>query len=130
CITFFQQRHPTFSYRRSNMATQANGKASTTKSTFRMEVSVSININAKPDKIWALLTNSKDFPRWNSTVESIEGKIGLGETVNLKARISPDRTFKLKVSKFAPNEMMVWQDGMAPMFTGVRKYMLTPQSNG
>ena len=95
-----------------------------------MEVSVSININAKPDKIWALLTNSKDFPRWNSTVESIEGKIGLGETVNLKARISPDRTFKLKVSKFAPNEMMVWQDGMAPMFTGVRKYMLTPQSNG
>jgi hypothetical protein len=25
--------------------------------------------------------------------------------------------------------MMVWQDGNAPMFTGVRKYMLTPHGD-
>jgi uncharacterized protein YndB with AHSA1/START domain len=95
-----------------------------------MEYSVSINVNAKPNKLWALLTNSNDFPRWNSTVEHIEGKIGLGETIKLKARIASDRVFTLKVGKFVPNDMMVWQDGNAPMFTGVRTFTLTPQSNG
>ena len=112
------------------VTTQANGKAATAKSTFRMEVSISININAKPSRIWGLLTNASGFPQWNSTVESIEGNIALGETIKLKARIAPERTFKLKVGQFVPNEMMVWQDGTAPMFTGVRKYMLTSQPNG
>ena len=37
-------------------------------SIFRMECRVSINIHAAPEKIWSLLTNAADFPRWNSTV--------------------------------------------------------------
>lgn len=112
------------------MPTQANGKTTKTRSTFRMEVAVSTNINAKPDKIWALLTNAGDFPRWNSTVQSIEGRIAPGETIKLKVKIAPERIFKLKVSEFAPNEMMVWQDGAAPMFKGVRRYTLTAKGDG
>jgi hypothetical protein len=95
-----------------------------------MEFAVGININAKPDIIWALLTNADDFPRWNTTVQRIEGRIAPGETIKLKVAIAPERTFKLKVVTFVPNQRMVWQDGAAPMFQGIRRYTLTPKNDG
>jgi len=112
------------------MTDQTNGKAAKTRSVFRMEVAVGIAINAKPDRIWALLTNAGDFPRWNSTVQRIDGRIAPGETIKLKVTIAPERTFKLKVVTFVPNQLMVWQDGAAPMFKGVRRYTLTPTGDG
>jgi hypothetical protein len=108
---------------------QIDGKATKTRSLFRMEVGVGINIRAKPERIWALLTNAGDFPRWNSTVRSIEGSIALGQTIQLKT-ITSDRIFKLKVTQWQPNAAMLWQDGAAPMFKGERRYTLTPKSDG
>ena len=105
-------------------------KATRTKTTFQMEVAVSATIQATPERIWTLLTNAKDFPRWNSAVQSIEGDIALGETIALKATIAPERTFKLRVTAFEPNSTLIWQDGAAPFFKGVRRYTLTPQSGG
>jgi len=106
-----------------------NGKASKTKSAFRMEYSAGINIKAKADKVWALMTNAADFPRWNSTVKSIQGKIASGETIKLVATISPTRTFNLKIIEFVPEKIMVWSDGNA-MFKGVRTYTLNPKADG
>lgn len=107
-----------------------NGKATRTKSVFRMQVAVAINIKAKPDKIWALLTDAQNFPRWNSTIQSIEGTIALGETIKLRATIAPKRTFSLKVTQLEPNSVMVWQDGSLPVFKGVRRFTLTPRNDG
>lgn len=109
---------------------QSNGKATKTQSLFRMEVSVGIHIKARPERIWAVLTNSQNFPKWNSTVQSVEGTIALGQTIRLKTTANPERTFKLKISVFQPNAQLVWQDGAAPMFKGVRSYTLTPKSDG
>ena len=106
-----------------------NGKATKTKSAFRMEYSAGINIKAKAEKVWALMTNAADFPRWNSTVKSIEGKIASGETIKLVAAISPDRVFNLKIIEFVPQKRMVWSDGNA-IFKGVRTYTLTPKPDG
>jgi len=38
------------------------GKASTVKSAFSRETSVSISIGCRPTVIWALLTNAADYP--------------------------------------------------------------------
>lgn len=111
-------------------ANAANGKATSTRSTFSMECAVSIHIHATPDKIWALLTDAARFPTWNSTVISIEGRIALNEKISLKSTSSPERTFKLRISEWTPPSRMVWEDGMAPMFKGVRTYVLTPGSDG
>ncbi len=111
------------------MTIQTNGKATTTRSAFRIEVAVGITVEAAPSAIWALLTNAQDFPRWNSTVQSIQGKIAPGETILLRATIAPERTFKLRVTTFAPSERMVWQDG-TPLFRGVRQYTLTSRDDG
>jgi hypothetical protein len=107
-----------------------NGRANKSKSTFRMSCEVGTNIKAPASKIWALLTNAKDFPTWNSTVANIDGTIALGETIQLKATIDPKRIFKLRISDFVAESRMVWRDGAAPMFQGVRSFALTPKGDG
>ena len=106
-----------------------NGRAHKTKSAFRMEYSAGINIKAGPERVWELMTNAADFPHWNSTVKSIEGKIALGQTINMVAAISPDRVFNLNIIEFFPEKRMVWSDGNA-MFKGVRTYTLSPKADG
>ncbi len=103
----------------------ANGKAVKTNKAFRMVYKVGNTINASPETIWAILTNAPDFHNWNSTIDSIEGKIALNEVIKLHAKIAPDRTFKIKVSEFNPSSKMVWSDGNA-MFKGVRTFTLEP----
>lgn len=103
--------------------------ATKTTSTFRMEYAVRCNIAAKPASIWALLTNAADFPRWNSTVTSIQGDIAQGNKLALRVPIS-ERTFTPKVKALEPEKRMVWGDGMAPMFKGERTFTLTPREDG
>jgi len=102
----------------------SNGKAVTTKKTFSRETAVSIDIQADKSIIWALLTNANDFPRWNSTVISIEGTIAQGEKIKLKAKLDPKREFKLKVKEFEADNRLVWGDAM-----GNRVYTLKSIGN-
>jgi hypothetical protein len=97
--------------------------------TFRMECRVSINIHAAAEKIWLLLTNAADFPRWNSTVTSLKGSIAQGQKLELRVPIS-DRTFSPKVTEVVTATRMVWRDGMAPMFAGERTFTLRPRPDG
>ncbi len=108
----------------------ADGKATSLKTFLSRTCSVSTNIHAKPEVIWALLTNAATIPKWNSTVISIEGHIGLNETISLKSISDPNRTFKLKISEFNRPSKMVWSDGAAPMFKGVRTYTLVAKMDG
>ena len=98
-----------------------------TGSTFRQECTVSADIQAPPEKIWSLLTRPEDMTRWNSTMTSIEGNIELGGTVRMRVPEAPGRTFKVKVTRWVPNEEMVWRNGNPLMFLGVRTYSLMPE---
>ncbi len=106
-----------------------NGRTSKTKSAFRLEYAIGIRIQAKPNRVWAVMTNAEGFARWNSTIKSVTGRIALGETIQLVATIAPTRTFNLKVIEFVPEKQMVWSDGNA-MFKGVRTYTFTAKPDG
>lgn len=99
-------------------------------STFRLETSVSVAIRAKPETIWNLLTDAAKFPSWNSTVTSIAGTIAAGEKLALRVPAAPKRVFKPKVIALEPNIKMVWAEGAAPMFKGVRTFTLAPRGDG
>lgn len=103
----------------------SNGKAFSLKKTFSRETSISIEIKSDPSIIWTLLTNASDYPRWNSTVISIDGDITLGGKFNLKSTLDPKRIFKLRVKEYQPENKLVWGDGM-----GNRVYTLAKSSNG
>ena len=107
------------------MSTAQNGRATTVKTPFSRETSVSIDINADATIVWALLTKSSDYPRWNSTVTSIEGNIRQGDSIKLKSTLDAKRTFKLQVKEFVPEKKLVWGDGQ-----GNRVYTITQQGQG
>src|SRR4051794_13016206 len=108
----------------------ATGKATSQKTTFSRVCSVTTNIRAKPEVIWRLLTDAANMSKWNSTIISVEGNIKLGEKISIKSISDPKRTFNLKISEFNPPTKLVWGDGAAPMFKGVRTYTLTPKADG
>jgi len=103
---------------------KSNGKAVTERRTFSRETAVSIDIQSDKSIIWALLTNASDYSRWNSTIISIAGSIAPNEKIKLKAKLDPEREFKLNVKEFEPESKLIWGDAM-----GKRVYTLNSIGN-
>jgi uncharacterized protein YndB with AHSA1/START domain len=101
------------------------GKTVTTKTMFSRETAVQIPIHADPTIIWSLLTNAADYPRWNSTIISLEGEIRPGGTLKLKSTLDEKRTFNLKVKEMEPERRLVWGDSQ-----GSREYTLSREQSG
>ena len=110
--------------------TSQNGKATTQKSFFSRSTTISIHIEAKRSIIWAILTNVEDFARWNSTIVEMSGKIEQGKKIKLKSTLDLERVFNLKVEELKAEEKMVWADGQAPFFRGLRTYSLSENKDG
>jgi hypothetical protein len=105
------------------------GTAEKAATTFRQQIAIRQRIAAPANRIWGLLTNAADFPRWNSTVTSIEGEIALGQKLKLRVP-NVERTFTPKVVELEPGRCMVWSDGFAPMFSGKRSFALWEKADG
>lgn len=67
----------------------------------------------------------KNYPKWNSTIISIDGKIALGKKIQLKSYLDPKRIFKLTVKEVQLESRLVWGYAM-----GKREYEITPKANG
>jgi hypothetical protein len=93
--------------------------------------STSVTIHARPETIWTLLTDAAAYPRWNSTIERIDGHIAPGERIRVFAKATPGRAFPLKVSESLPPSKMMWSGGMPlGLFTGTRTFTIVPASDG
>jgi len=104
-------------------------KVTQTHHTFSIACKVELNIHARAKDVWGLLTDAEEFPRWNTTVTRIEGRIREGERLRLHVP-GTDRTFTPTVSDVEPNARMKWIGGFAPVFKGVRTFVLSPRDNG
>ena len=100
-----------------------------TRGVFLLVCRVGVNIRASAEKVWGLLTDAEGFPRWNSTVASIEGRIREGERLLLRVP-GTKRTFTPRVSDVVPNRHMAWTGGFAPIFKGVRTFDLNGRVDG
>jgi len=89
------------------------------------------DIAAPVEQVWSILTDAAAYPSWNSTIISMEGVIGDGETISLVSTINPKRTFRLTVSGIEAPSSMVWSDGMPlGLFSGVRTFSVVPTEDG
>jgi hypothetical protein len=100
-----------------------------TRGGFSMSCGVAVTIRAPAARIWQILTDADGFPRWNSTITKIEGRIQAGERLRLHVP-GTTRTFTPTVSDVVPDERMTWAGGVAPLFRGVRTFRLTPRPDG
>jgi hypothetical protein len=93
--------------------------------------SVTRDIDAPADRVWALLTDASGYSTWNPTIVSLDGSIAEGNTIALVSTVNPKRTFKLNVSDMKAPESMVWSDGMPlGLFKGVRTFTLEEGDGG
>ena len=90
---------------------------------------VRVIVRAPAQRIWSVLTDAKGFPRWNSTVTSIEGEIRDGATIRIHVP-GTDRVFSPRISDVVVNERMTWTGGVRPIFKGVRTFALRPRDDG
>jgi len=96
---------------------------------FSLLCRVEARIQSSPARVWALLTDARNFPRWNSTVTAIDGEISDGQRIRVHVP-GTDRTFTPRVSRVVANARMSWTGGFAPFFKGVRTFELTAQVDG
>lgn len=90
--------------------------------------STTTTIHAPAETIWALLTDAPNYPRWNPTVEKIDGQIAAGQKITVHTTFSKGRAFPATVTELEPNRRMVWSGGMPlGLFKGVRTFTLTPR---
>ncbi|RZS66428.1 uncharacterized protein YndB with AHSA1/START domain [Agromyces ramosus] len=105
--------------------TAPDGVASTTRTTFSRSTRIARHIDADAATVWRLLTAAAEWPRWNSTVVSLDGQIALGSKVKLVSTLVPSRTFSLKVKEFEPNARLTFGDAMS-----TRTYSLSGDADG
>ena len=77
---------------------------------FSKQLSSEILINSSAKRLWELITDFEDFPRWNPFIRKATGEIKTG--ARLEVFIQPfgtrGMTFRPKVLKVDPNHELRW----------------------
>ena len=88
-------------------------------------------IDARPEAIWAILTDAPGYADWDNGVVRVEGTIAPQEKIKVVSEANPKRAFGVKVTQFVPGERMVWSGGMPlGLFEGVRTFTLAREGAG
>lgn len=95
-----------------------------------MIVAVDRQIDAPPERVFAILTDANRLTSGGFGIVSLTGAIALGKSLRLVSSLAPKRTFRLKVIAFDPPRAMVWRGGTPVVFTGTRTFTLTPAGGG
>jgi len=107
-----------------------DGKATVTRTAFRLAIAVTKSIDAPATTVWNLLTDLRAQSRWNSTVTSIEGSVVLGGSVSFVVPEAPGQTFREKVVAYEEAKSMLWRLNRWPLLVGERTYRLTSGPHG
>ena len=90
----------------------------------------STTINASPEIIWNILADPIIYQDWDTSMDHIEGKLVLGETVKFFTKLSA-QAFPVKVTAFEPGKRMVLTGGMPfGLFKSERTHTLTHGNDG
>lgn len=98
------------------------------------EIRTQIIIKAKPDKIWSVLTDFENYPKWNPFIKSISGDARIGNqiTVSISPTGGKGMTFNPTVLEFSPNKEFRWIGNLffKGLFDGEHKFELIDNGNG
>lgn len=69
-----------------------------------------IEIQSTPERVWEVLTDLGKYPEWNPLLCRAEGKLSVGEKVNLTAKsASSDMKLLCTVTTVEPNRQFSWK---------------------
>ncbi len=83
------------------------------------QIETEILINAKPDKVWQVLTDFESHSKWNPFIKSISGEKKVGEKliVQLQPPEGKGMTFTPDVLAFSENKEFRWKGKL--LFKGI-----------
>lgn len=88
-----------------------------------------IEIQASAKDVWKVLTDLKAYAEWNPLLYRAEGKVAVGEKVDLSAKTaSNDMNFACTVTKVDENREFAWKFhvGMPFLFRGEHIFRIDP----
>lgn len=97
-------------------------------------IDTSLLIDATPEAVWSVLTDTASYPDWNPFVRELTGDLRLGE--RLRAMIgapgAKPMTFKPTVVRFEPGRALEWLGvlGATWIFSGRHRYEVTEAPEG
>jgi len=99
-----------------------------------MELSSEIEINASPETVWKLLTDTSRFPEWNPFIRRLSGELKVGQklTVFVQPPGGSGTEFKPEVLKVEPGRELRWLGNlMIPgLFDGEHIFQIEPLGDG
>ena len=99
-----------------------------------MELSSEIEINASPETVWKLLTDTSRFPEWNPFIRRLSGELKVGQklTVFIQPPGGSGMEFKPEVLKVEAGRELRWLGHlMIPgLFDGEHIFQIEPLGDG
>jgi hypothetical protein len=98
------------------------------------EIKTEIIINAVPQKVWVVLVDFDNYPKWNPFIKMLKGDVKAGNqiTVQIAPPEASGMTFKPKVLAFDRNKEFRWIGHLLfpGIFDGEHKFELIDNGNG
>jgi hypothetical protein len=95
-------------------------------------VSATIEIDAPPMAVWAVLTNLSRYPEWNQLFREAAGEIAVGKRITLRSFPAKGRpmTIRPKIVVAEPGVELRWASSLPGVMSGVHSFMLSPADGG
>lgn len=98
------------------------------------EITTSIIIYARPEKVWDVLTHQKAYPNWNPFIRNFTGELKLGQKLKIviQSGKSAKMTFKPVVLACDINQRLQWKGSLwiKGLFDGTHTFELIENQDG
>jgi hypothetical protein len=98
------------------------------------QITATVDLDAPPDRVWALLSDTANHSTWNPFIKKMAGTLAVGQ--KLEIRIAPPggkpMSFRPTVTDVQPQQRLAWLGhlGFPGLFDGAHSFTLTPLANG
>jgi carbon monoxide dehydrogenase subunit G len=91
-----------------------------------------VNVNAPPERVWAVMSDVERWPEWTESMKSVErldsGEFKIGSKAKLKIRRSPNANV-WTVTELTPSRSFTWETNSGGV-KGVATHVIEPATNG
>ena len=97
------------------------------------ELATEIKINSRPEIVWKILTDFKNYSQWNPILVKIIGELSIGSQleIHLKTIGGKNRIYHPKITKIIPNHELRWRGQFlfSKIFSGERVFLIEKLSD-
>lgn len=96
-------------------------------------VSATIDIDAPPAEVWAVLTDLSSYHEWNPLFVKADGNVAEGQRIRLRSKHPANgrlMTVKPKITAAQPGTELRWASGLPGIISGEHAFTLTPTGSG